>query len=144
MQAFPNTAMDKPEPASRSTPSGLFVTVDELRYFFRPEHAPEDRPHLFNYHLTIHNHSETTVTILARKWVLQYNNGEVDVFEGDKVVGKTPVLAPRESFSYDSFHMVGLNAKVNGAFHGVDAQGKTISVSIPVFDLNIPGEKECS
>lgn len=137
-------AMDKPEPASRSTPNGLFVTVDELLYFFRPEHAPEDRPHLFNYHLTIHNHSETTVTILARKWVVNYVDGEVDVFEGDKVVGKTPVLSPRESFSYDSFHMVGKDANVNGAFHGVDGKGNTISVSIPVFALNIPGEKECS
>ena len=128
---------------SRSTPTGLFVTVDGLTYCYRPGHAPKDRPHLFNYHLTIHNHSDNTVTILTRKWVLNYQGGEVDVIEGDKVVGKTPVLDPGNFFSYDSFHMVGENASVNGAFHGVDDSGNPISVPIPYFVLNIPKESEC-
>ena len=88
--------MHEQGPAPRFTPDGLYVTVDELHYYFRPEHAPKDRPHLFNYHITIHNHSDRTVTILARKWVLHYAGGEVDVFEGDKVVGRHSVTGTQQ------------------------------------------------
>ena len=135
--------MDDSPSSSRSKPQGLFVTVDELKYSFQPLHGPQDRPHLFKYHLTIHNHSAGSITILARKWVLSYENGEVDVIEGDKVIGKTPILEVGQSFSYASFHLVGANASVNGAFHGVDADGKPVAVPIPYFVLEIPEEPKC-
>jgi ApaG protein len=132
------------DPNSRSTPKGLFVTLNELEYAYQPGQTPRGKPHVFTYHLTIHNQSETTVTILARKWVLHGTDGEVNVIEGDKVVGKTPELAPGQSFSYASFHIVGTGAAVSGAFHGVDASGSLISVPIVPFELNIPGESGCN
>lgn len=130
-------------PQSRSAPQGVFVTLDQLDYAYEPVQTPPGRPHVFTYHLTIHNHSEGRITILARKWVLHQADGQIEVIEGDKVVGKTPELEPGQSFSYASFHLAGTGALVSGAFHGVDATGTPIAVSIPSFELTIPGETGC-
>ena len=132
------------EAHARTAPEGLFVTLDDLNYTHNPIHAPENKPHLFAYHLTIHNHSDTTVTILARKWILSYENGEIDVFEGDKIIGRTPELNPGQSFSYTSFHLVPGNADAKGAFHGIDAEGNAFSVPMPEFKMTVPGESACN
>lgn len=136
--------MSENDASSRPTPNGLFVTLDELQYTHHPVNAPDDRPHLFTYHLTIHNQSDQEVTILARKWILTYSDGQVDVIEGDKIVGKTPTLHPLKSFSYASFHLVPADADVRGAFHGVDDQGDPFTVAMPEFKLTIPGNHTCN
>jgi ApaG protein len=136
----------KMESTSKSSfcPDGAFVTVDDLLYTYAPLQAPQDRPHLFTYHLTIHNHSAQTLTILARKWIINYKDGQVDVVEGDKVIGKTPKLEPGKSFSYNSYHLVGMDAEATGAFHGMDMAGNRVSIPIPMFALRIPEEPQCS
>ena len=117
---------------------GLSVTLDNLVHRYEPQQAPADRPHLFIYFLTIHNHSDRRVTLLARKWVVQRPDGETEVIEGDRIVGQTPSLAPGETFSYNSFHLTGTDAAVRGAFFGLDEQGHRIHVRIPAFDLRVP------
>lgn len=114
-----------------------------MNYTYEPVQTPPGKPHVFTYHLTIHNQSDRTITILARKWVLHRKDGQIEVIEGDKVVGKTPQLAPGQSFSYASFHLAGTGALVSGAFHGVDATGALVAVPIPSFELTIPGEPGC-
>ena len=136
--------MDEQGAKSKPSPQGLFVTLDDLKYSYNPIHAPADKPHLFAYHLTIHNHAETSVTILARKWILEYGDGKIDVFEGDKVIGRTPELTPGQSFSYTSFHLVPGDAHARGAFHGIDAGGTLFSVAIPEFKMTIPGDATCN
>ena len=136
--------MMDPAHNSRSKPKGLFVTLDELNYNYQPKQTPPGKPHVFTYHLTIHNQSDRTVKVLARKWVLTYQDGGVDVIEGDKVVGKTPELPPGQSFSYASFHLVTGSASSTGAFHGVDETGVTFSIPIVPFELQIPGESGCN
>jgi ApaG protein len=136
--------MSEDGPKSRPTPEGLFVTLDELSYTHNPIHAPADKPHLFAYHLTIHNQSETTVTILARKWIIAYEDGEMDVIEGDKVIGRTPELQLGQSFSYSSFHLLRCDASARGAFHGIDADGTLFSVPMPDFKMTVPGDSACN
>lgn len=136
--------MSEDAPKSRPTPEGLFVTLDKLTYTHNPIHAPADKPHLFAYHLTLHNHSDTRVTILARKWILSYEDGEIDVIEGDKVIGQTPELNPGQAFSYSSFHLLRGDAAARGAFHGIDTDGKLFTVPIPDFKMTVPGESACN
>ncbi|MFO7726194.1 MAG: ApaG domain [Oceanipulchritudo sp.] len=128
---------ESPQPA-REMPSGIFATLDGLDYAFNPVNAPDRRPHLFSYHITIHNHSDSAVTVLARKWILTYENGEIDVIEGEKVIGKSPTLQPGQSFSYSSFHLVPMNAHARGTFHGVSASGEQLTISLPAFALSVP------
>lgn len=126
--------------ATRYTPDGLSAKLEQLDYAYQPQQAPRDRPHMFTYHLTIQNLSTIRVQILARKWILTYQNGEMDVIEGDRVVGKTPVLEPGQAFSYASFHLIADDALAHGAFHGMDGDGRAVTVPIPGFAMHVPRE----
>ena len=64
--------------------AGLHVTVDRVVHY-RDAQAPPDRPHCFNYFITIHNDSDVTVTIKGRKWVVKNARGEITAVEGDGV-----------------------------------------------------------
>ncbi|MDD3181129.1 MAG: ApaG domain [Opitutaceae bacterium] len=123
-------------PASIELP-GLHVVLDKLTYHTGPD-LPTEQPHAFVYFLTICNDSDRTVILLGRKWVVQHSDGTQLVIEGDKIVGKTPRLAPGARFSYNSFHVTATNARAHGSFHGVDESGQAVHVGIPPFSMNIP------
>ena len=99
---------------------------------------PADRPHAFVYFITIENRSERTVELHGRKWVLEQDDGERQVIEGDKIVGEIPRIAPGESFTYNSYHVTGANSRVIGSFHGTDDTGARVHVVLPAFDMVIP------
>lgn len=117
---------------------GLEVELKHLAYRYEGEKAPPETPHLFIYFLSVENRSDRTVTLLARKWVLTFESGEKLVVEGDKIVGETPTLKPGESFTYNSFHLVGEDAEATGAFFGLDEFGERIHTRIPMFELIVP------
>ena len=94
--------------------------------------------HAFIYFITIRNLTESTVTLLGRKWILVNEDGTTTVVEGDKIVGECPVLEPGVSFSYNSYHVTHLSAEARGSFHGIDQDGKRIHVRMEPFRLEIP------
>lgn len=103
-----------------------------------------DKPHAFVYFITIENGSEHTIELNGRKWVVEQSDGERQVIEGDKIIGERPRLAPGESFSYNSYHVTGTNARVIGSFHGVDEAGSRVHVVLPAFDMVIPETESAS
>ncbi len=117
---------------------GLTAHLDKLVYHHGGKSLPEDKPHAFVYFITIRNGSDRVVTLLGRKWVLQYPDGTQAVIEGDKIVGETPRLAPGEQFSYNSYHVTGVDAHAAGSFHGVDEFGNKIHVGVPPFEMRLP------
>jgi len=117
---------------------GLRVILDDLVYVQNAQSMPKGSPHAFVYFITIRNESKQTVTLLGRKWIIKYADGSTDVVEGDKIVGKTPILAPHEEFSYNSYHVTAVDAHVHGSFHGHDSDYNPFFVKIPVFELIIP------
>ena len=118
--------------------AGLEVTLDRLDYRPGGAQVPPDTPHVFVYHLTIHNRSDRRVVLLGRKWIVESADGSRLVVEGDKIVGHMPDLAPGERFSYNSFHLTATHARASGSFHGVDAAGTRIHVRIPLFEMRVP------
>lgn len=126
-------------PVSASLPlPGLTARLDKLVYHHGGKSLPEDKPHAFVYFVTIQNGSDRVVTLLGRKWVLQHRDGTQVVIEGDKIVGETPRLAPGEQFSYNSYHVTGVEARACGSFHGVDEFGNKIHVRMEPFDMTLP------
>ena len=117
---------------------GLTARLDKLVHHDGGVSLPEDKPHAFVYYITIRNASDRTVTLLGRKWVIDYGAGNRQVIEGDKIVGETPRLAPGEEFSYNSHHVTGCDARVQGGFHGVDESGAKVHVLLPPFELIVP------
>lgn len=112
--------------------------MDRLCYHYGGASLPPEKPHAFVYFITIRNGSDRTVTLLGRKWVIEHADGTRLVVEGDRIVGETPRLAPGEHFSYNSYHVSGCNARVQGSFHGADEAGGRVHVLLPPFDLVIP------
>ncbi|MSU24826.1 MAG: ApaG domain [Opitutus sp.] len=117
---------------------GLTARLDKLVYHRGGASLPEDKPHAFVYFITIQNGSSHTITLLGRKWVVEHTDGTRLVIEGDKIVGETPRLAPGEEFSYNSYHVTGLDARAHGSFHGVDELGHKVHVMLAPFDLTAP------
>lgn len=117
---------------------GLSARLDKLHYHHGGASLPEDKPHAFIYFITIRNLSDRTVTLLGRKWVVVHSDGTRLVIEGDKIVGETPRLAPGEEFSYNSYHVTGLDAEAHGSFHGVDELGRKIHVILAPFEMHVP------
>ncbi len=116
---------------------GLRVKVDDVIYMPSLD-APDERPHPFVYFISIKNESGEKVTIRGRKWVVQEDEGEITVVEGDGIVGQTPVIEPGGHFSYNSYHVVARGANATGAFFGETALGEWVFTRIPDFRLDVP------
>ncbi len=123
--------------------SGLTARLDKLCHHHGGASLPPDKPHAFVYYITITNGSDRTVTLLGRKWVVEHADGTRLVIEGDKIVGETPRLSPGEQFSYNSYHVTGVDAVAHGSFHGVDELGRKVHVMLPPFELTIPRAGPC-
>lgn len=122
---------------SRELP-GLTARLDKLCYHHGGASLPADKPHAFVYFVTIRNGGDRSVVLLGRKWVVEYADGSHLVIEGEKIVGEVPRLAPGEQFSYNSYHVTGIDARAQGSFHGVDELGNRVHVMLPPFEMNIP------
>ena len=121
-------------------PDGFHVTVDRVDY--QPDAAtPPDRPHCFVYFITIHNETNVPITIKGRKWVVTDARGEITAVEGDGVVGQFPTIAPGDSFSYNSYHLLdSRRAVAMGSYLGVDGVGRKVLARIPKFEMTVPGK----
>ncbi|MDR1283334.1 MAG: ApaG domain [Opitutaceae bacterium] len=118
---------------------GLSARLDKLVYHFGGKCLPPGKPHAFVYFITLRNISGHTVTLLGRKWVIAQADGSRLVVEGDRIAGETPRLAPGEEFSYNSYHVTGIDAVAHGSFHGIDEQGRRVFTVLPPFAMKIPG-----
>ena len=123
-------------------PEGLRVTVDEIVY--RTDlPAPPDRPHSFEYFISIHNDTDCAVTIKGRKWVIRDDRDGVVAVEGDGVVGEMPTIEPGGKFSYNSRHILDHGwAVAEGSYIGIDANGRKVLTRIPKFKMTVPDESE--
>ena len=117
--------------------NGLRVTVDRLEYSPFLEGNPL-WPHSFTYYITIRNDSTENVIIKGRKWVITSASGDVQVYEGDGVVGELPALQPGQQFHYSSYHLVQENSVAEGAYIAQDGQGRPVVTRIPRFSMEIP------
>jgi ApaG protein len=117
---------------------GLKATLEKLVHHREKSKVKGLNLHAFIYFISIRNLSDRTVTLQGRKWVLSNDDGTTTVVEGEKIVGETPVIAPGESFSYNSYHVTHLSAQASGSFHGVDEYGEKVHVRLDSFRLKIP------
>jgi len=116
---------------------GLRVEVDQVLYMPHLE-APADQPHPFVYFLSIINDSEQEVEMKGRKWIVTGSDEMRLVVEGEGIVGLTPKIPPGDRFTYNSYHVIGIDSVAEGSFFGVTDEGVKIQVQIPRFELEIP------
>lgn len=114
------------------------VELLDLVYTCVEDALVEGRPHAFAYRIRITNEGNATVTLDARKWVLHFEDGRHEVYEGDRIVGEIVKLDPGAQFEYSSYHIVDGNCEVDGAYHGFTEDNSRMWVRIPKFHLHIP------
>ncbi len=86
---------------SETVTNGIQINAEA---YYLPEHSDPNQPrHVFGYHIVITNVGEKAARLLWRHWIIIDAIGHREDVQGPGVIGKTPYLAPGESFAYNSF-----------------------------------------
>ena len=78
-----------------------FSRSHSLPHNYQTEQSSRCR-YQFKYHVEFKNNGVDTVQMLSRHWIFGDAEGRTNEVKGPGAVGKTPVLRPGESWSYDS------------------------------------------
>lgn len=102
--------------------------------------VPQEHAYVFAYKILISNHNNFTVQLLSRKWIVTNGLGEVEVIEGEGVVGRQPVLYTGDSHEYVSgCNMVTPFGMMEGVYYFENKTTHQIfEVLIPMFKLEAP------
>ncbi len=94
----------------------------------------------FGYTITIENQSKDSVQLNARHWEILDALNNVEIVDGDGVIGKKPVLKPGESHTYSSGCLLGSPfGAMQGHYSMVNfTTTKKFKVTIPTFKLSAP------
>ena len=110
------------------------------RIGYAPERSqPSQNQWFFLYTITISNEGPETAQLLTRHWVITDGTGHVEEVRGPGVVGKQPVLAPGESFTYTSGCPLATPFGVmEGTYRMVTGNGEEFEARIAPFTLSEP------
>ncbi|MEO1485296.1 MAG: Co2+/Mg2+ efflux protein ApaG [Bacteroidota bacterium] len=94
----------------------------------------------FGYTVTIENQSKNTVQLTARHWDIYDALKEMEMVDGEGVIGQKPVLKPGKSHTYSSGCLL---ASPMGAMKGYYqmvnlANAEDFEVEIPTFKFAAP------
>lgn len=113
------------------------VTVEP--FYLADQSELDDSRYVWGYRIVIANKSDKTVQLLSRYWHITDANGQIDEVRGPGVVGEQPVLAPGDSYEYQSGCPLDTPSGVmKGRYQMEDATGRQFDVEIPAFSLDLP------
>ncbi len=120
--------------------SNLNILVEVTSNFLGEQSNPEESLFAFAYHISIHNHSDETVQLLNRKWVITDANGIVNEVKGKGVIGEQPHILAGESYHYSSGAILKTPLGCMQGHYGMRTEdGDKFKVTIPIFTLSVPG-----
>ena len=100
---------------------------------------PAEGRYAFAYTITIYNRGTVSATLTHRHWIITDADDDVQLVDGEGVVGETPTLKPGESFVYTSGAMLATGVgTMRGHYDMVAEDGHTFKAKIPQFTLSIP------
>ena len=120
-------------------------TTDGIRVVVRPSFSlpysePADGKFVFTYLVQMENHSGEVAQLLFRHWLIHDSAGEDLEIDGEGVLGEQPTLAPGKSHVYQSFCVLrSPSGFMEGYYTFVRPNGEEFRVSVPRFDLRLPG-----
>ncbi len=110
------------------------------RVTFKPKFSDSDKGYyVFFYRITVVNHNDFEVQLLARHWEIFDSNGMHTLVDGEGVVGEKPILASGESFTYESAcNLTTGIGRMKGYYQMVRTEtGEIFNASIPEFKLEV-------
>lgn len=94
----------------------------------------------FSYEITIENHSKDSVQLTSRHWEIFDSLNDIEIVDGEGVIGKKPVLKPGETYTYNSGCLLSSPfGAMQGHFNMINfTSTKTFRVIVPSFRLSAP------
>ena len=94
----------------------------------------------FSYSITIENQSSDTVQLLSRRWNIFDSLNDLEIVEGEGVVGKKPILKPKQLYTYSSHcFLESPIGSMNGYYSMINfSTSEKFRVNIPTFQLMLP------
>lgn len=94
----------------------------------------------FSYEITIENHSKDSVQLNSRHWEILDALNNLEIVDGEGVVGKKPVLKPGEKHTYTSGYLLSSPfGAMSGFFNMINfTTTKAFKVIVPSFKLSAP------
>jgi len=94
----------------------------------------------FGYEVTIENQSKDSVQLNSRYWEVLDALNNIEIIEGEGVIGKKPVLKPGESHTYNSGCLLTSPfGAMQGHYNMVNfTNTNKFKVTIPSFKLSAP------
>lgn len=92
----------------------------------------------FTYQITIENQSKDSVQLITRHWEIFDSLNDIEVVDGEGVVGKKPVLKPGESHTYSSGCLLSSPfGAMRGYFYMINfTSTRNFKVIVPTFKLS--------
>ena len=78
------------------------IRVVAVPFFVDSESRPDEHHFFWGYKIELENQGEDQVKLISRYWHITDARGNIEEVRGPGVVGDQPVLAPGETFSYES------------------------------------------
>ena len=116
----------------------------EVEPEYLPEQSePEQQRYGFAYTVTVHNTGEVAAQLVARHWLIQDADGQVEEVKGLGVIGEQPFLQPGEAFRYTSgCHLRTDTGTMHGSYFCVAEDGERFEAPIPLFVLDASRSKQ--
>ncbi len=94
----------------------------------------------FSYEITIENHSKDSVQLMTRHWEIFDSLNDLEVVDGEGVIGRKPVLKPGESHTYSSGCLLASPyGAMRGSFNMINfTTTRNFRVIVPAFRLSAP------
>lgn len=94
----------------------------------------------FSYHITIENHSKDSVQLMTRHWEILDALNNLEVVDGEGVIGKKPVIRPGENHTYSSGCLLSSPfGAMSGHFNMINfTNTRNFRVIVPSFKLSAP------
>ena len=117
------------------------VTVRVAPRYLDEQSDPEGGAWAWSYHVRVENGTDHDVQLLARHWVITDATGRVEQVRGQGVVGEQPVIAPGGSFDYVSGCPLPTPSGTMTGSYAMASRESLFEVVIPLFSLDVPGER---
>jgi ApaG protein len=94
---------------------------------------------LFSYKIEITNMTSKPAQLMSRHWIITDAVGRTEEVQGPGVVGEQPLIAPGETFTYQSFCPLPTNSgTMKGSYSFKSDSGELFQVPISEFHLIAP------
>ena len=117
------------------------IVINARSKYINDKSSIDNSVYFFSYNVIIKNSSHEDIKLLTRHWDILDAHGNLQVINGEGVIGKTPIIKKGDSFEYSSFCPLKTEfGSMKGFYMFKNRKGDKIKSIIPEFSLIIPNK----